>query len=32
MLTSTHEAGNAAERERAGILRSISKPIRQSDL
>jgi two-component system, sensor histidine kinase and response regulator len=32
MLTSTYEAGNAAERERAGILRSISKPVRQSEL
>jgi signal transduction histidine kinase/CheY-like chemotaxis protein/HPt (histidine-containing phosphotransfer) domain-containing protein len=32
MLTSTYEAGNAHEREQAGILRCVSKPIRQSEL
>jgi CheY-like chemotaxis protein/HPt (histidine-containing phosphotransfer) domain-containing protein len=32
MLTSTYEAGNAREREQAGILRCVSKPIRQSEL
>ena len=32
MLTSTHEAGSALEREQAGILRCVSKPIRGSEL
>ena len=32
MLTSTYVAGNNEERERAGILRCVNKPIRQSDL
>ncbi|MDI6748277.1 MAG: response regulator [Rhodocyclaceae bacterium] len=32
MLTSSHEAGNSRERERAGILRSVSKPIHQAEL
>jgi two-component system, sensor histidine kinase and response regulator len=32
MLTSTYEAGNAREREQAGILRCVNKPIRQSEL
>ncbi len=32
MLTSTYAAGQARERERAGILRCISKPIRQAEL
>ena len=32
MLTSTYEAGNAREREQAGIVRCVSKPIRQADL
>ncbi|MBL8486345.1 MAG: response regulator [Rhodocyclaceae bacterium] len=32
MLTSTHTAGNAREREAAGILRCINKPVRQSEL
>ena len=32
MLTSTYAAGDAQEREQAGILRCVSKPIRQADL
>ena len=32
MLTSTYAVGNAKERERVGILRCVSKPIRQSEL
>ncbi len=32
MLSSTYDAGNAEERRRAGILRSIPKPVRQSEL
>jgi two-component system sensor histidine kinase/response regulator len=32
MLTSTYMAGNCQEREMAGILHCISKPIRQSEL
>jgi len=32
MLTSTYAAGNAQEREQAGILRCVNKPIRQSEL
>jgi signal transduction histidine kinase/CheY-like chemotaxis protein/HPt (histidine-containing phosphotransfer) domain-containing protein len=32
MLTSSYEAVNAHEREQAGILRCVSKPIRQSEL
>ena len=32
MLTSTYEVSNAQEREQAGILRCINKPIRQADL
>ncbi len=32
MLTSTYAAGQAREREQAGILRCISKPIRQGEL
>ena len=32
MLTSTCAAGSAEERERAGILRYVNKPIRQSEL
>ena len=32
MLTSTYAAGNAEERAQAGILRCVSKPIRQSEL
>ncbi len=32
MLTSTYAAGNASEREQAGVERCISKPIRQSEL
>jgi len=32
MLSSTYDAGNAEERWEAGILRSIPKPIRQSEL
>jgi CheY-like chemotaxis protein len=32
MLTSTHDAGTSVERAQAGILRCISKPIRQSEL
>lgn len=32
MLTSIYMAGNTREREQAGILRCISKPIRQSEL
>jgi len=32
MLTSTYEAGNTQEREQAGILRCVNKPIRQSEL
>ncbi|HZP86437.1 MAG TPA: response regulator [Burkholderiales bacterium] len=32
MLTSTYAAGTASEREKAGILRCVDKPIRQSDL
>jgi len=32
MLTSTYEAGNAHEREQSGILRCVSKPIRQTEL
>jgi CheY-like chemotaxis protein/HPt (histidine-containing phosphotransfer) domain-containing protein/Na+-transporting methylmalonyl-CoA/oxaloacetate decarboxylase gamma subunit len=32
MLTSTFIAGNAREREEAGILRCVSKPVRQAEL
>ena len=32
MLTSTFIAGNAREREEAGILRCVNKPVRQSEL
>ena len=32
MMTSTYAAGNAQERARAGILRCVNKPIRQSEL
>jgi CheY-like chemotaxis protein/HPt (histidine-containing phosphotransfer) domain-containing protein len=32
MLTSTYAAGNAEEREQAGILRCVNKPVRQSEL
>ena len=32
MLTSTFIAGNVREREEAGILRCVSKPVRQSEL
>ena len=32
MLSSTFVAGNAREREEAGILRCVSKPVRQSEL
>lgn len=32
MLTSTCAAGSAEERERAGILRYVNKPVRQSEL
>ncbi|MFZ1548046.1 MAG: response regulator [Candidatus Nitrotoga sp.] len=32
MLTSTYMVGNSQEREQAGILRCVSKPIRQSEL
>jgi signal transduction histidine kinase/CheY-like chemotaxis protein/HPt (histidine-containing phosphotransfer) domain-containing protein len=32
MLTSTYAAGNATERARAGILRCVTKPLRQSEL
>ncbi|CAH1206655.1 Histidine kinase [Candidatus Nitrotoga sp. BS] len=32
MLTSTYMVGNSQERKQAGILRCISKPIRQSEL
>ncbi len=32
MLTSAYVAGDAQERERAGILRCVSKPIRQAEL
>ncbi len=32
MLTSTYEVGNSQEREQAGILRCVNKPIRQSEL
>ncbi len=32
MLSSTYDAGNAEERRQAGILRSIPKPVRQSEL
>ncbi len=32
LLTSTHAVGNAKERAQAGILRWVSKPIRQSEL
>jgi signal transduction histidine kinase/DNA-binding response OmpR family regulator len=32
MLTSSYPAGNVDEREQAGILRSVNKPIRQTEL
>jgi CheY-like chemotaxis protein len=32
MLTSTYAAGNAEERAQAGILRCVTKPLRQSEL
>ena len=32
MLTSTYEVGTAREREQAGILRCVNKPVRQSEL
>jgi CheY-like chemotaxis protein/HPt (histidine-containing phosphotransfer) domain-containing protein len=32
MLTSTYAAGDAQEREQAGILRCVNKPVRQSEL
>ena len=32
MMTSTHSVGNLQERERAGILRCISKPVHQAEL
>ncbi len=32
MLTSTYAAGSAMEREQAGILRCVNKPVRQSEL
>ena len=32
MLTSSYPAGNSSQREQAGVLRSVNKPIRQTEL